>query len=86
MQMEYNKRQQRWSWIQTEAERWEGNTGGGKWRDVEGYQNLVYDFTALQQLYFVVRSLVYHYHLSCENHRFMLWCSISATTGKTSVK
>ena len=24
MQMEYNKRQQRWSWIQTETERWEG--------------------------------------------------------------
>lgn len=27
MQMEYNKRQQRWSWIQTETERWEGSIG-----------------------------------------------------------
>lgn len=27
MQMEYNKRQERWSWIQTETERWEGSTG-----------------------------------------------------------
>lgn len=48
MQMEYNKRQQRWSWIQTETERWEGSSGSGKWRDVEGYKNHLYDVAVLQ--------------------------------------